>query len=240
MIFSRINLPLELIKEQRKQKLLLDQVYEFLNIEAFKDKEVIIRLKEKKESELSFVQLNESDQKRVFSIETIKKTSIKYRLRFLDSSLFRSEFPYEAISEISAFEKKYGMKINSFRIMAPEKAFDLENINKDPILFAQLSKNNFYLLHQWGHDLAWHRKLIYWPIQNFKTLILTLATICFLFSFSLPSSVMNIFNFQSEIYLRIWLTIHTFIVFLGISLWIGISFDKSFSQHNWDSKYYNY
>lgn len=92
MIFSRINLPLELIKEQRKQKLLLDQVYEFLNIEAFKDKEVIIRLKEKKESKLSFVQLNESDQKRVVSIETIKKTSIKYRLRFLDSSLFDPNF----------------------------------------------------------------------------------------------------------------------------------------------------
>ena len=240
MIFSHINLSTELIKVQRKQKLLLDQVYEFLNVEACKDQDVVDRLKNKKEFESIFIQLNENHQKRVFSIETIKKISIKYRLRFLDSSLFRSELPYEAISEINAFEKKYGIKINSFRIMAPDKAFDLENINKDPVLFAQLSNNNFYLLHQWGHDLAWYRKIIYWPLQNFKTLIITLAIICFLFAFSLPSSVMNIFNLQSEIYLRIWLSIHTFIGLLGISLWIGISYDKTFSLHNWDSKYFNY
>ncbi len=239
MIFSRINIRKALIGERVHQQKLLRQANFLLKKATLKDEEVIKRLKQNSISNYLFLSENINTEN-IFTNDEIKQTCIKYRLRFLDSSLFKSEFPYEAISEINAFEKRYGMKINSFRIIAPSKAFDLENINKDPLLFAQLSNSNFYLLHQWGNDLAWHRKLIYWPIQNFKSLILTLATICFLFSFSLPSSAMNIFNFQSEIYLRIWFAIHTFIVLLGISLWIGISFDKSFSQHNWDSKYYNY
>ena len=106
--------------------------------------------------------------------------------------------------------------------MAPSKAFDLENINKDPLLFAQLNDNTFYLIHQWGHDLAWYRRLLTWPLQNFKTLMIFLMTVCFLFAFSLPSSIMHIFTLQSEIYLRLWLTIHTFIGLLGFALvgWI--------------------
>ena len=240
MIFSRINLYSELISKQSEQEVLLDQVYEFLNTGAAKDQDIVQRLKNEKEEESSVIRIDKKDTERIFSYETIKKISIRYRLRFLDTSFFRSEYPYAAIAEINAFEKKHGMKIKSFRIMAPAKAFELENINKDPLLFAQLNENTFYLLHQWGKDLAWYRKILSWPLQNFKTLIITLFIICFLFAFSLPSSIMNIINLQSEIYLRIWLTIHTFIGLLGITLWIGISYDKTFSALNWDSKYYNY
>jgi hypothetical protein len=40
-------------------------------------------------------------------------------------------------------------------------------------------------------------------------------------------------------FLRLWLTIHTFIGLFGVTLWLGISYEKTFSSLNWDSKFYN-
>ena len=239
MIFSRINIRKALIKERGHQQELLRQANVLLNKASIKDENVISRLKQNSTDKYLLLPKNINSEN-IFSIEEIKQICIKYRLRFLDSSYFKSEYPYAAISEINDFEIKYGIKINSFRIIAPSKAFDLQNINKDPLLFAKLNDKSYYLIHQWGNDLAWYRRILSWPFQNFKTLIITLSIICFIFAFSLPSSIMNIFSFQSEMYLRIWLTVHTFIGLLGITLWLGISFDKTFSAHSWDSKYYNY
>jgi hypothetical protein len=216
---------------------LLDEVNQLLSEASGNDSDVISRLKVKGNP----VDVNEEiDQSNIFTLEEIRTICIRYRLRFLDSTHFKSQYPYSAISEINAFEKKHQLKINSFRIIAPSKAFDLENINKDPLLFAQLNNNTYYLLHQWGHELSWYRKLIVWPLQNFKNLLITITICCFLFAFSIPSSVMHIFSFQSEMYLRIWLAIHTFIGVLGLTLWAGLAFEKTFSSQNWDSKYYNY
>ena len=238
MLFNRINIRSSLVRERNSQQRLLRQANDILNASFRNDAETLERLKKSSDQKINFSELINSEN--IFSLEEIKKVCIRYRLRFLDTSYFRPPYPYTAISEINDFEKKSGIKIKSFKIIAPSKAFDLENINKDPILFAELSNNKFYLLHQWGTELSWHRKLLTWPLQNFKTLLITLFLFCFAFSFSIPSSDMNIFSLQSEIYLRIWLSIHTFIGLLGLVLWAGLSFDKTFSSLNWNSKYYNY
>ncbi|MBK6838196.1 MAG: hypothetical protein IPG90_07875 [Bacteroidetes bacterium] len=60
------------------------------------------------------------------------------------------------------------------------------------------------------------------------------------FAFLLPASIMNIWNIESEFYLRVWLTMHTFIGIFGLTLFAGLSFDKTFSSMNWNSKYFNY
>jgi len=239
MIFSALNIRKELIKERNHQQELLQAANRLLENAAASESEILSRLKNKT-GENSNLPIENLDEENIFSIYEIRQICIRYRLRFLESTFFKSEFPYAAIAEINSFEKKHDVKIQSFRIIAPSKEFELENINKDPLLFAQLSDRSFYLIHQWGHDLAWYRKILSWPLQNFKTLMITLAALCVIFSFSLPSSIMNILNFQSEIYLRLWLTVHTFIGLLGLTLWIGLSYDKNFSSNNWDSKYFNY
>ncbi len=240
MLLSRINLRSELIKEQSRQEILLDQVYSFLNTDAANDAGIIQRLSNPGKELSVSREIKIENPDRIFSYQSIKNISIRYRLRFLESSFYNAGYPYDAIAEIKAFEKKYETTIHSFFIMAPSEAFELENINKDPLLFVRLNNNNFYLIHHWGNDLAWYRKILTWPLQNLKTLLITLFAICLLFAFSLPSSVMNILNFESEMYLRIWLSIHTFIGLLGLTLWAGLSYNKSFSAMNWDSKYYNY
>lgn len=237
MLFKGINIRRALIRERILQHRLLQEAQDLLMSDFEKDNEIINRLKGSRNKNIDSIIV--PDTENIFTLDQIKSVCIKYRLRFLDSSFFKQEYPHAAIAEVKSFEKKYGKKISSFNIMAPSALFNLENINKDPILFAQLSDNNYYLLHQWGNDLAWYRRIISWPFQSLKTLLITLILICAIFAFSLPSSIMNIFSFQSEIYLRLWLTIHTFIGLLGITLWLGLSFDKSFSGCNWNSKYYN-
>jgi hypothetical protein len=238
MLFSGINIKRELVRHRSAQTELFNEVKSLLAEAAENEKDIFNRLKKNRPG--TGINISSVDSENIFSIEDIRHICIQYRLRFLDSGHFKSEYPYDAVAEIAAFEKKYDVKIQSFHIVAPAEAFDLENINKDPLLFAQLNDRMFYLIHQWGHDMKWYRRLISWPVQNFRNLLLTLFFSGALFSFSIPGTVMNIFSLQSEMYLRIWLSIHIFIGLTGLTLWAGLAFDKSLSEGNWNSKYYNY
>lgn len=201
---------------------------------------VLSRLKGETPDSIPSPVLNEEDALQVFTLNEIRKVCIRYRLRFLESKYFKAEFPYEAIRRVNDFERRYNVTIEQFRIIAPDHAFNLENINKDPLLFAELSDGRYYLVHKWGRDLEWYKKLVSWPLQSFKTYIITLGLISLLFTFLLPSSIMHVFSFESEMYLRMWLAVHTFIGLMGMTIWYGLTFDKTFSNLNWQSKYYNY
>jgi hypothetical protein len=136
MIFSRLNLRSALIRERGFQQRLVNEANELLRNASAQDEEIFTRLREGNDKTTRFTYEERSN---VFSLEEIKSICIRYRLRFLDSSQFKAGYPYEAISAIKSFEKNNGIKIQSFKILAPSKAFDLENINKDPLLFAQLN-----------------------------------------------------------------------------------------------------
>lgn len=102
---------------------------------------------------------------KIFHINQIQKVSIDYRLRFLESHLFKNSIPEEAISTISALEKAHNTKLSGFKIMAPSKTFHLKNYD-DPLLFAPIGNDYYYLIHQWGNDLSWYRKLLVLPFKN--------------------------------------------------------------------------
>ncbi|MFM7217755.1 MAG: hypothetical protein ACKO7B_16245 [Flavobacteriales bacterium] len=237
MLFNKINLQTELIRERKRQTTVLDDVHALLEASANRDKDVLSRLGG---NDGNVLELQPEDQERIFALSQIRSICVKYRLRFLDSKYFKSEYPYEAVTKINAFEKKYGVRTERFKIIAPDHLFDLQNINKDPLLFAELADGRFYLIHKWGNDLSWHRKILGWPLQSFRNYFIVLMTACFLCSFLLPTSILNVFNAQSEFYLRVWLSLHLFIGLMGMTLWFGLTYDKTFSNLNWDSKYYNY
>lgn len=237
-MFESINLQKELQQERTKTEV-LEEVYLLLDQEAQSEERIKERLKEES-SRASFIQLDLEDCSSVFTLKQIRNVCINYRLRFLDTRYFKSVFPYEAIQKIKAFEKKYNTQLSQFKIIAPAIAFDLQNINKDPMLFAVLGKDRFLLIHQWGKDLSWTKRITAWPVKNFRNYFLTLWLVAFLFSFTMPSSVMMEIMPLRELTLRCWLTVHTFIFLMGVTLWLGLSYDKTFSNLNWDSKYYNY
>lgn len=239
MLFPRINLEKELHNVKRRQAAAFDQALQVLEQSANRDRDVLQRL-QSSATEEETTSLIAPDAENVFTLEQIKTICIRYRLRFLDSKYFKSEYPYEAVLRINEFERQTGNKIEHFKIVAPDQLFNLENINKDPLLFADLGNDRFYLLHKWGNDLAWYKRILAWPLQSFTNYFVALWAVCFLGSFMLPSSILHVFNAESEVYLRIWFTIHLFIGLMGTTLWLGLSYDKSFSNLNWNSKYYNY
>jgi hypothetical protein len=240
MIFSSLNIEQELIRERLRQEKLVASAHDILEEAVHSDEKILTRLKTTPaEKELNLI-LDVTDRRRIFSLTDIRKISIRYRLRFLDSSFFKAEFPHDAVAEIKSFERKYGLQVQHFKIMAPDHAFNLENINKDPLLFAQLTDDSYYLIHKWGHDLAWYKKYLFLPLQNPVLFFCTLLVACSLVSLSVPSAWMNVvMNLAGEVYLRIWLALHLFIMFTGLFIWAGLAFDKNFSCNTWDSKYYN-
>lgn len=240
MIFSPLNVEQELIHERMKQQQLMNEVHDLLEQVRNRDAEILQRLKQDHPEKEMLFRIEESDRSRIFSLTEIKNTCIRFRLRFLKSKYFKADFPYEALMEIKNFEKKYGIEIQNFRIIAPDHAFELENINKDPLLFAQLTDDSYFLLHKWGKDLAWYKKYLFLPLQNPIIFFLSLLACCTLGSWLVPVQWMNVMNFESEVFLRLWLSVHMFIMCSGIALWIGISFSKNFSCNTWDSKYYNW
>lgn len=237
-MFRAINLQKELILERSRERKLLDEVHGILTSSEQSEQEILNRLKAT--GKIAAPLLSDAASERIFTLSQIRGICIRYRLRFLDSKYFKSDYPYDAILAIKDFERQQNMRVERFKILAPDSLFHLENINKDPLLFAELSDGNYFLLHQWGNDLHWSRKLKSWPLQNFSRYFVTLLITCFACSFLLPTSILNVFNLQSEIYLRIWFSLHLFIGFMGMTLWFGLTFDKTFSDQNWDSKFYNY
>jgi len=238
MIFNRLNIKSELVKERSRQQRLMNDVTGILNESLERDKDVLNRLRNSGSS--SAISVSEADENRIYTLDQIRKICIRYRLRFLSTSLFKATFPYEAISRINELEKKLNRKIDDFRIIAPSKAFDLENINQDPLLFAQLEDGRFFLIHHWGKDLKWYRKILTWPLQNFTTYFVSLWFFAAALAFSIPASVMHVLSKDSEMFLRLWLTVHCFIAFMGITFWLAMSYEKTFSSLNWESKYYNW
>ena len=164
MIFSPVNLQDELIRERMRQQRIMNEVHDLFDAGTRRDQDVLDRLAGQGRQADTPLALFAEDREHVFTLDQIRQTCIRYRLRFLDTSFFRSEFPYEAILKIRAFEERYKIRIERFRIAAPDHAFKLENINKDPLLFAELADGRYYLVHQWGEDLAWYKRFLLWPL----------------------------------------------------------------------------
>ena len=99
-----INIEAELQREQRKQKAWLDSVHDLLNDASDQDAQLLNRLKGDNSAPTAADVLRLQPE-RVYTLDAIRNTCIRYRLRFLDSRYFKSPYPYEAIAQIKAFEK---------------------------------------------------------------------------------------------------------------------------------------
>ena len=86
------------------------------------------------------------ERNRIFHLNSIKKTCIDFRLRFLDHKYFKNSLPKEAFLEISKLESAHNTMLSDFKIMAPSKLFRLKNTD-DPLLSVPLGTNYFYLMH---------------------------------------------------------------------------------------------
>jgi hypothetical protein len=240
MIFQPVNIEKALKKERQylqknTDKDILDEVNEILRQSEKEDEAILKRLKGSNTNIQEFHSQFEKDK--IYSLFEIKKVCEKYRLRFLDSKYFKGEIPYEAISKIKQIEKKNKIEFSSFKIIAPAGLFKLENVHKDPLLFASIGNGNYYLIHKWGNDLSWHRKILAYPLRNLYTFFTCIFILSAILSFSVPESWLNMP--MGSLTLRIWLTVHLFIGFSGFFIFLGSTMQKNFSSNVWDSKFFN-
>jgi hypothetical protein len=171
---------------------------------------------------------------KIFHIDHIKKVCIDYRLRFLDSPMFKNEIPEEAVSQIHELERKHDAKLGGFKIVAPTKAFYLLNYN-DPMLFAPLGNDYYYLVHQWGNDMPASRKWLVLPFKNIGTFTLMCFIISILVTMLFPLNKLGEHIRMATIIVFLFAFKSVFAV-LMYGFFMG---GRKFSAQMWNSKYYN-
>jgi hypothetical protein len=176
----------DLKKELEREEQLLIEAKNILEFEQEKDENIKSILKSGQNS--FSPALERTEFQNIFHISSIEKLCVRYRLRFLNSSRFSGEIPYEAIVQVKELEKKYNTSFTNFKIAAPAERFMLKDSRKDPLLFAQIDDEHFLLIHQWGQDMNFIRRLAAFPFMNFYTLVSTCVLIAFCITALLPSN----------------------------------------------------
>lgn len=241
MIFKNVNITRKLEKEE----FLLEEAKDILENSKAHDEKILHSINDGNDLEIgsdSFFILSKAEASKVFSIETIRNICIKYRLRFLNTKYFKGEFPYEAVIKIKETEKKYKVRLTTFYIIAPSEKFHLKDSKKDPLLFASIGNRKYFLVHQWGNDLKWYRKLLYYPFRDMGTLACSAVIFSFFITLFLPK---EIFAHETLSKLPLLFLYHVFFFFIFssfiflVSIIYGIAALKDFSRNVWDSEYFN-
>ena len=179
------------------------------------------------------ITFDDLDVDRIFHIDSIEKLCIKYRLRFLDTHLFKGDYPNELYSIIPELEATHDTQLDNFKIMAPSKLFRLKT-KEDPLLFVPIGNGYYYLIHKWGNDLKTYRKLLVWPFKNINTLIFT-SIFLSLASTALGSVIFNKLS-DTQLFVIFVFNIKTFVF---ITFYLLFMMRKNFNESIWDSKYKN-
>ena len=245
-MLKKINLQIELIKEREIiQQQLLNSAKEILQNENFIEQKIIESYNAKNITTLPDSNLI-TDKHNVFSLEEIKRICIRYRLRFLDSDLFKGDIPYEANQKIKQLNKTYSNELSGFKIIAPSRLFKLRDADADPMLFAVTADGKFYLIHKWGTDFVWYKKIISLPARSFENLLVFLIVLSIIDTLITPNSLIvpaspmadnSMFEYWG--FHRIGYFFHFLILTLAFTTFIWFSFNRNFSSTEWNKKTFN-
>ncbi len=239
MMLAKTNLQSKLERVRNRDnsgEKLLDQIKTIFDQVEDKYNSIQSKLNNSDNVDFNDFDLDLLESKNVYHISHIQKICIDYRLRFLDSSYFKNEIPFEAIQKIKNLEQEHETELKGFKIMAPSKLFKLENAD-DPLLFAPIGNGYYYLIHKWGNDLSPFRKLAMWPFKCFENFMLTVFLTALLTTSLVPNGFfMDPENSGTEFFL---LFIFMFKWIGGVALYYGFAKGKNFNEAIWKSKYYN-
>ena len=131
---------------------------------------------------------NKIESDRLFHIDDIKKICIDYRLRFLDFDYFKGKVPQEAYDNLKDFTMNHPDLDIKIKMMAPSKLFELENYD-DPLMFVNLGNNYYYLIHKWGNDMSFFRKILMWPFKNLYNIMVFICLISLFLTAIIPDGL---------------------------------------------------
>ncbi|RRO13923.1 hypothetical protein [Flavobacteriaceae bacterium 14752] len=236
---KRLNLLEKLENERSKvnEEKLLDDVKRFLSQLQSEDENIrnqVLNNKDSDDDVNNFV-FDHLDTKRIYHISQIEQVCVNYRLRFLNSNLFKGDLPQEAIQEIKRLNTEHNTELKGFKIMAPSKLFKLKNAD-DPVLMAPMGNGYYYFIHKWGNDLHPLRRLLVWAVKTLENFIFSMFILSLITTALIPKGIFMDEGSNTEFFL---LFIFMFKWFLGMALYYGFAKGKNFNTAIWQSKFYN-
>ncbi|UII79296.1 hypothetical protein [Flagellimonas sp. CMM7] len=238
MMFKNTDIERELHLRRNKQKKelqILEEVQRILSQNIEKETNIDVVLASKNPSGSNDFDFDLLETNRIYHIDQIKEICIDYRLRFLDSRYFKGKIPKKATSSIRDLEITHNIEVKGFKIMAPSKLFKLED-KDDPLLFAPIGNDYFYLIAKWGNDLHPLRKLLVWPFKNIVNLTFFVFLISYVVALMVPNGLFSKNNSTAEfliIFFFMFKCIASVVIFYGFAL------GKNFNPAIWNSKYFN-
>ncbi len=231
---KKINLFEELLQERNKQVSTNELTSLFKNIwtkEDSKRERITQSLNDSNNGSFNQLKFEEMETKNIFHKDTIKNICIRYRLRFLDSNLFKGEYPKNITKIISDIEKKHDTNLNNFMIMAPSKLFKIKSPD-DPILFVPIGNDYYYMIHKWGEEFNYLRKLLVLPFKNIDNL--TIFSVLVSVFFALLGKLFIPSLTLSEVFILFLFLVKGFIFIFFYTFFLT---RKNFSESIWNSKY---
>lgn len=214
---------------------IIAEVQQILKEDSLKEEKIANQLSSKNSTLGNNFDFDLLETENIFHIDQIKQICIDYRLRFLDSAHFKGEIPPTAISKIKHLGAAHNIEVKGFKIMAPSKLFKLED-KDDPLLFAPIGNDYYYLIHKWGNDLHPLRKLFAWPFKNIANLLLLVLLISYFVTLMVPEGLFSKKSSTAEfwiIYFFMFKCLASIVIFYGFAL------GKNFNPAIWKSKYFN-
>ena len=230
MIMKKVNLFEELIDERNKE-ISSDELKTLLKNIWSKDNQIKKSLNKKNDEKFNVLKFDKMETKNIFHKDTIKKICVRYRLRFLDSNLFKGEYPKNITKIIGKIERNHDTTLSNFMIMAPSKLFKIKSPD-DPILFVPIGNNYYYLIHKWGEEFNYIRKLMVLPFKNIDNLTIFSVLVSVLFAL-LGKLFMPSLTF-SEVFILFLFLVKGFIF---IFFYMFFLTRRNFSESIWNSKY---
>lgn len=241
MIFSPINLKNELATiSQKHPDNLLDEVNSLLKHAAAADEKVLQHFPNISHIGNAAYNQQALQLQQVYTTRQIKQLCVKFRLRFLSSTLYNGELPYKALEAVKDFENQYRPTVSEFYIVAPAEFFKLKDRFADPLLFAHLGNGNYCLLHQWGADFKPYAPALKYPFRNLKSTGIASGVLGVLFTILLFA--FGAIHYTSPGMAYFYFTAISLIssMFFSISALIyGLVTYSDFSDETWNSKYFN-
>jgi hypothetical protein len=225
---------LERVQLDVEQNRIVKQAESILNNESKAERFIAGRIYGKQKLDGNAIKLEMLDTKRMFDQESIEKLCTDYRLRFLESTLFKDEVPSEAIREIKRIEYSTGVVFERFKIVAPKERFHLVDSTKDPILLAELPNGKYYYIFQWGNDLEWYQRFLKYPFRHMGTLATTSIVLGLLIALLVPSQFENA---QSEYFFRFFMFSMSSCLVMTLAIITAIMYSKDFSENVWNSRF---
>lgn len=231
---KKVNLFEELLRERNKQissNELKSLIKDIWDKEDFKKNRIAKSLNEKNNKNFNKMKFENMETKNIFHKDTIKSICVQYRLRFLDSNLFKGDYPNNITKVISDIEKKHETTLSNFMIMAPSKLFKIKSPD-DPILFVPIGNDYYYLIHKWGEEFNYLRKLLVLPFKNIDNL--TVFSILVSVFFALVGKLFMPNLTSSEVFILFLFLVKGFIF---IFFYMFFLTRRNFSESIWNSKY---